>query len=335
MSGGDFLFYFTFFILPTGILVSSIWTYVLLRKGVLLPPRRPESVYQPSAEHDEDLLIEPAGTLAVSAVDADGDIGEPGKPTSQETLEMDTLVTQQSEQDDAEGDEQTESTAVVPLDAEGIVVGVPTPVADALVIDEEIHPLGGVDVVVEQVGADVDEDAAGRDAAESATDDELAASHDASVEAPGESTVEPSADETEAASAETLSEQQTTSVDAGRTRRKPSRRPIASLRSAGEEPAPTRRLTPASRRVRRPVSVSQNEGLMQSGNGAVDLVGGDHERNVELARPLGNGNNVDVLGTHRPKDPTGDTGSATHSTADYGDDREIAVSDDRQNSPAR
>ena len=39
MSGGDFLFIFSFIVLPTAILVSAIWALVALRAGVLLPPR--------------------------------------------------------------------------------------------------------------------------------------------------------------------------------------------------------------------------------------------------------------------------------------------------------
>ena len=39
MSGGDFLFIFSFIVLPTAILVSAIWALIALRAGVLLPPR--------------------------------------------------------------------------------------------------------------------------------------------------------------------------------------------------------------------------------------------------------------------------------------------------------
>lgn len=39
MSGGDLLFIFAFIVLPTALLVSCLWLYVLLRRGMLLPRR--------------------------------------------------------------------------------------------------------------------------------------------------------------------------------------------------------------------------------------------------------------------------------------------------------
>lgn len=81
MSGGDFLFIFSFIILPTAILVSTIWALIALRMGVLLPPRPPmdlDAEYDVSDESlDEHVPVRPqrpgtdrAAVTTVSAVPA-------------------------------------------------------------------------------------------------------------------------------------------------------------------------------------------------------------------------------------------------------------------------
>jgi hypothetical protein len=104
MSGGDFLFIFSFLILPTIILVSCIWLYILLRKGVLLPPARQmlvEDAARPERE-DENVIpnaaesaVAPAPVIAmhvdhgddVAEADAADDVALVGQQTTQfETL---------------------------------------------------------------------------------------------------------------------------------------------------------------------------------------------------------------------------------------------------------
>lgn len=62
MSTGDLLFIFAFIVLPTIILVSCIWTLLLIRAGVLLPARR-------AVVNDIEALVEDDDPQPVDAVE--------------------------------------------------------------------------------------------------------------------------------------------------------------------------------------------------------------------------------------------------------------------------
>lgn len=70
MSGGDFLFIFSFIILPTAILVSAIWALIAIRTGVLLPPRQvADHEYDAWDKGDveaEEISPEPAADVAAT-----------------------------------------------------------------------------------------------------------------------------------------------------------------------------------------------------------------------------------------------------------------------------
>lgn len=70
MLNGDVAFILAFIVLPTAILVSSIWLFVLLQKGILLSPRARQAV--------DDM--EPAYDDAVALDDDDTSIAEPVTP---------------------------------------------------------------------------------------------------------------------------------------------------------------------------------------------------------------------------------------------------------------
>ena len=58
MSTGDLLFIFAFIVLPTIILVSCIWTLLLIRAGVLLPARR-AATYDAATQNGHACQIRP------------------------------------------------------------------------------------------------------------------------------------------------------------------------------------------------------------------------------------------------------------------------------------
>ena len=62
MSTGDLLFIFAFIVLPTIILVSCIWTLLLIRAGVLLPARR-------AVVNDTEALVEDDNPQPADAVE--------------------------------------------------------------------------------------------------------------------------------------------------------------------------------------------------------------------------------------------------------------------------
>ncbi|HMM40275.1 MAG TPA: hypothetical protein PKA95_00060 [Thermomicrobiales bacterium] len=66
MSTGDLLFIFAFIVLPTIILVSCIWTLLLIRAGVLLPARR--AVVNDTEALVEDDNPQPADAVETTAV---------------------------------------------------------------------------------------------------------------------------------------------------------------------------------------------------------------------------------------------------------------------------
>ncbi|RIK36897.1 MAG: hypothetical protein DCC58_18720 [Chloroflexi bacterium] len=66
MVNGDLAFILAFIVLPTAILVSSIWFYVLIRKGIMLPPR----AQRPADDAD-------VWQLAVEKAPADASEAEP------------------------------------------------------------------------------------------------------------------------------------------------------------------------------------------------------------------------------------------------------------------
>lgn len=69
MSTGDLLFIFAFIVLPTIILVSCIWTLLLIRAGVLLPERRhiQPAAETTSAELSDDVIVNTAVETAIVA----------------------------------------------------------------------------------------------------------------------------------------------------------------------------------------------------------------------------------------------------------------------------
>jgi len=69
MSTGDLLFIFAFIVLPTIILVSCIWTLLLIRAGVLLPERRhiQPAAETTSAELSDDVIDDTAVETAIVA----------------------------------------------------------------------------------------------------------------------------------------------------------------------------------------------------------------------------------------------------------------------------
>lgn len=97
MVNGDLAFILAFIVLPTAILVSSIWFYVLIRKGIMLPPRaqRPADdadVWQLAVEkaHADASEAEP---LVVAQTTAWGGAPAPADDPVGATLEHPIVVT--------------------------------------------------------------------------------------------------------------------------------------------------------------------------------------------------------------------------------------------------
>src|SRR5688500_15393077 len=77
MAGGDLLFIVAFIILPTVVLVSCVWSLVLIKKGVLLPERRVPVRPEPDwaadgAEDDEATELGDVAFVEATAVVDDG-----------------------------------------------------------------------------------------------------------------------------------------------------------------------------------------------------------------------------------------------------------------------
>ncbi len=60
---------------------------------------------------------------------------------------------------------------------------------------------------------------------------------------------------------------------------------------------------------------------------------GDHQRDVELGRALGDGSNVDPVGAEDAEDPAGDSGDSTHGLADHRHHRELGLHHHRVDEP--
>jgi hypothetical protein len=345
MSGGDLLFYFTFFILPTVIIVSSIWAYVLLRKGVLLPPRRPETIYEPRARESapDAAGVPDANITEDTLVAAEGMDDMPPGVTALPPVEELTDSTVEGDlpaaaQDVAVDEEPVEGSG-------GPIEAAPVPVEPLLAdhelpaVDTVVEPNGsvpaGVMAETDPAGASEESGAAGPPAAGEMTSGPVAApEHD-----PGAvfETTELPIVVGATAEAQPLKDDQLTEesgenpiLPAQDNPRARAPRRKAAPRRAGTDSAkePVRPLRPAPRRGGR--SGRRHEDPVQRADSAADLTLGDDERDVELAGSLSDGNDVHPLGAHRIEDASGHAGSAAHSATDDGDDSDVPVSDDRE-----
>lgn len=86
MSTGDLLFIFAFIVLPTIILVSCIWTLLLIRAGVLLPARR-FVLSDADAQSDEE-QPQAADAVAATAVHELPAATRAAEPATVEIVEM-------------------------------------------------------------------------------------------------------------------------------------------------------------------------------------------------------------------------------------------------------
>jgi hypothetical protein len=351
------LFVFAFLVLPTAVLVSGIWLLILIRKGVILPERRlvvSEHAGSAIASDDpgdadgSDRTIEldawrarPDAALEFGSTSRDqpspGSYFVPDLPGLDEPLTAPVpaevsanAVDQLMAEVESVGEWVTPPIDVGPAQlAPAVDVSAPT---EANPTGVDMHETDEFVVVTPELEAyvplevgdttddvllegDADRDSAPQDdvdALESGADPDVAAALP----------VEPSP------------------ARQRRPRRRVQLRPTMN-------PAQPRPLTPAGttrRVIRRPgtesaggstgcegfAGVRENEGSVQGGDGAVDVLGGDDEGDVELARPLSDGDDVDSLLTHRAENTSGDAGGAAHAGPDDGDDREIARRHDRQ-----
>jgi hypothetical protein len=145
MSSGDLLFIFTFLILPTIILVSCIWLYILLRKGVLLPPAR---MIQVSADDADDMEAPESASDALVE-----------EPTSGAPVIVSSTVSVGSGETSSAPDQTVQiATASVEGDHEGIeTVDAPA--------DPDTASAMGIEAAPEPTPADVSDDTAGVPAA--------------------------------------------------------------------------------------------------------------------------------------------------------------------------
>jgi len=188
MSGGDLLFIFSFLILPTVILVSCIWLYILLRKGILLPPARHAWVESDAdvgdvAAHDgiqidDELVVARAPSNVMHVADADDAPSIDAADASQHTLEFDASTVDNivDDIDAPDNDMQSEAIAVDDMthavtegDTGTEALPVQTPLthvqpveADDAVIDERLpvavapNPADATDHVVADVAESAD-----------------------------------------------------------------------------------------------------------------------------------------------------------------------------------
>lgn len=176
MSGGDFLFIFSFIILPTAILVSAVWALIAIRAGVLLPPRGivdQEYDYEydvldgpedkaahaegmtATADRKRPIAASPHGddsTIAASCVDVDQSIAPQAsaetaapsvdpqlsadEPTAEQTMEMDAVA--EHEEMAAEAPEPEHGEAAQPVSERSADDGVHSPSTDAIAATAEV-----------------------------------------------------------------------------------------------------------------------------------------------------------------------------------------------------
>ncbi len=148
MAGGDLLYIFAFIILPTAVLVSCIWALILLRRGVLLPPRPVPERDISQADHrqatdieyaadgveetGEHMVVEvapsrttatpvpatPVATEAVSPSSVDsGDVaaGEVSEPVTVSSTAVDEVESTESMEEEAVT-QQTDELILLPAD---------------------------------------------------------------------------------------------------------------------------------------------------------------------------------------------------------------------------
>ncbi|MGH9174557.1 MAG: hypothetical protein ACRD1H_09370 [Vicinamibacterales bacterium] len=259
MAGGDLLFFVAFIIFPTVVLVSCVWSLVLIKKGVLLPERRlpvrPEPVWD--ADDAEDDEATELGDVAI--VDATTAIDD-GQAAINETSEFAVVAEDANSSPMAtdQVDEQVDVTDEVASPAAGP--------------DDPAEAIPPVDLSVEQP----------LDSGSDTRADELDAALTQSVpdQPVGEPVVTPLI---------VPLEEDPPTVDAPRIQqpRKPARR-LGQFRTMDEQPARPRprvgqRRTGARGSVAAlegpstDASVGEGEGVVEGGDGPADLVRRDDE----------------------------------------------------------
>jgi hypothetical protein len=310
MSFGDIAFILAFIVLPTAIIVSSIWFIVLILKGRMLPPRepRPDVVdAEAVAEPLPDDAVPITRTTVWAEGEADDVAAEPAEPPALATLELPVV------------------TASPAAAAEPEPVADPEPAVDAIEVVEAVEVAAGeppLDTVVE-------DDEAVPVGFEATKELPIVAAEPAVASAPETEDTPPdnlSADEMPAAgdapttAAPPEDDEPSMEAAAALARRKPSRR-LATRAAVSEELRP---LAPARR-----ASARKGEAAMEGSDRAVDVGSADDEGDIQFAGALGDRDDVDVLAAHGAEHATGDTRRASHSATDDGDDGDIPIGGDR------